>query len=85
MRENPPSRGHGRPPAGRDGSAHLPPPTHPGDIISTTPVTGLAANESLIGLDYRPADGLLYAVAKNAASAGALYTIDAHTGILAAK
>lgn len=38
-------------------------------------VTGLRAGESLIGLDYRPANGLLYAVGTN----GGVYTLDAAT------
>ena len=32
----------------------------PGTIISTVPVVGLAAGETLKAIDYRPANGLLY-------------------------
>lgn len=44
---------------------------------TTTAVSGLfgAAGETLVGIDFRPADGLLYGVTKDNANAGRLYTI----------
>ncbi|KLL11682.1 MULTISPECIES: DUF4394 domain-containing protein [Protofrankia] len=41
------------------------------------PVSGLLAGESLVGIDYRVQDGLLYGVA----SGGRIYTLDASTGL----
>ncbi len=39
-------------------------------------VTGLASGDTLVGIDYRPATGVLYALG----SAGSIYSIDANTG-----
>lgn len=49
----------------------------PNTLISDVAVTGLQANESLLGLDLRPADGKAYAVG----SSGRLYTVDPITGV----
>src|SRR5215475_11134464 len=51
----------------------------PNAIISATTVTGLKAGDSLVGIDYRPATGQLYALAVNGAS-GRLYTINPLSG-----
>ena len=51
----------------------------PNAIISATTVRGLNAGDSLVGIDYRPATGQLYALAVNGAS-GRLYTINPLTG-----
>ena len=52
--------------------------TAPATITSTSPViTGLQAGETLVGMDYRPANGLLYAVG----SSGAVYQLDPLTGV----
>jgi Domain of unknown function (DUF4394) len=53
----------------------------PGTPVGTVTVSGLASGESLVGIDYRPADGQLYGVG----SAGAIYTIDPSTGKATAK
>jgi hypothetical protein len=45
-------------------------------ILSTTSVTGLKTSESLLGLDFRPATGQLYALG----STSRLYVIDPATG-----
>jgi Domain of unknown function (DUF4394) len=45
-------------------------------ILSDTAVTGLQAGESLLGIDFRPANGLLYGLG----SSNRLYTIDPVTG-----
>ncbi|MGH7333676.1 MAG: DUF4394 domain-containing protein [Candidatus Rokuibacteriota bacterium] len=47
-------------------------------------VTGLAAGETLRGIDFRPANGLLYGLGRiGGDSAGQLYTIDLDTGAVA--
>ena len=43
-------------------------------------VTGLPAGESLVGIDYRVAKGVLFAVSRS----GMVYTLDANTGVLKA-
>ncbi len=48
----------------------------PTTILAETPITGLPADESLRGIDFRPATGQLFAVS----SASRLYNIDAQTG-----
>jgi Domain of unknown function (DUF4394) len=53
----------------------------PGTTVGTVAISGLAAGESLIGIDYRPADGLLYGLG----SGGTVYTIEPSTGTATAK
>ncbi|MGF6274793.1 hypothetical protein ABIB38_003184 [Massilia sp. UYP11] len=53
----------------------------PGTIRSNVLVTGLQSGENLVGIDVRPADGLLYGVG----STGRLYTLDAATGAATSK
>ncbi len=48
----------------------------PGTISSTVAVTGLNAGASLLGIDFRPADGLLYGVSSDSR----LYTINLSSG-----
>ena len=55
----------------------------PDAIISATTVKGLKAGDSLVGIDFRPANGQLYALAVNGAS-GRLYTINPLTGAASA-
>ncbi|MEG4344017.1 DUF4394 domain-containing protein [Microcoleus sp. A003_D6] len=50
--------------------------SNPGSAISDLPVTGLQAGESLLGIDYRPANGVLYGVS----SSNRLYTVNPMTG-----
>ncbi|MEG4999524.1 DUF4394 domain-containing protein [Microcoleus sp. B4-D4] len=50
--------------------------SNPGSVISDLPVTGLPAGESLLGIDYRPANGVLYGVS----STNRLYTVNPRTG-----
>src|SRR5437868_1808983 len=38
---------------------------NPGTPLLDVPITGLNANESLEGIDFRPANGQLYAIASN--------------------
>jgi hypothetical protein len=50
--------------------------SNPRNVISDLPVTGLQQGESLLGIDYRPANGLLYGVG----SSNRLYTVNPRTG-----
>ena len=49
----------------------------PGVVSAGLPVTGLQPGESLLGVDFRPATGMLYGLG----STGRLYTIDTTTGV----
>ncbi|MUG91839.1 DUF4394 domain-containing protein [Scytonema sp. UIC 10036] len=49
--------------------------------VTSAPVTGVAAGETLVGIDLRPATGQLYGLGINdAANTGSLYSIDPQTG-----
>lgn len=50
----------------------------PDRILERRPVTGLPAGEGLVGIDFRVARGVLYALSQ----AGRLYTLDIPTGAL---
>lgn len=52
----------------------------PQRVTQKVTVTGLAAGETLVGIDYRVAKGVLFALS----SAGRLYTLDSSTGALTA-
>ena len=52
--------------------------TAPGAVLQRAKVQGLAAGESLIGMDYRVAKGVLYALSDR----GRLYTLDPASGQL---
>jgi hypothetical protein len=52
----------------------------PSRILERKPVTGLAAGTRLVGIDYRVARGVLYALSSN----GQLYTMDTANGALKA-
>ena len=57
------------------------------DIRARKTITGLADGESLIGVDFRPSNGLLYGVGRigaDPASLGQLYTIDVDSGLATA-
>jgi hypothetical protein len=51
-------------------------PLTPGTFDMDVAITGLQGSEAIVGIDFRPANGALYAVT----DAGRLYTIDAATG-----
>jgi hypothetical protein len=55
-------------------------PTDPVTLHHRLPLTGLAAGESLLGIDYRVARGVLYALG----SSGQLYTVNTTSGALTA-
>jgi hypothetical protein len=48
----------------------------PGTLQQASFITGLAANESLLGIDFRPATGQLYGLG----SFGRIYTLNLNTG-----
>jgi hypothetical protein len=51
------------------------------DVRSRVAIGGLASGEALIGIDFRPATGVLYGVGRiGTAPVGQLYTIDVNTG-----
>jgi hypothetical protein len=54
----------------------------PGTILERHPITGLQANEKIVGLDTRPATGQLYALGlvREATDSGRIYVIDPGTG-----
>lgn len=49
---------------------------NPGTVLNTAPVSGLAAGETLLAIDVRPATGELFGLG----SGSNLYTVDAFTG-----
>ena len=51
---------------------------HPSQVLSRRPVTGLAAGDALVGMDFRVARGVLYALSR----AGRLYTLATDSGAL---
>jgi Domain of unknown function (DUF4394) len=53
----------------------------PGATVGSVSVSGLASGESLIGIDLRPADGLLYALSNQ----GRVLTVDPSTGAATVK
>ena len=53
----------------------------PGTVRTSVAVTGLQAGDNLVGIDYRPADGLLYGVG----SSGRIYTLNPETGVATLK
>src|SRR4051812_12517565 len=49
----------------------------PGTIVSTIPITGMIASDTIVGLDFRPVDGKLFGLG----SGSRLYIIDPATGV----
>ncbi len=58
----------------------LPFTTDSTNVGAVLPVTGLGGGETIVGIDFRPFNGLLYAVTRDAANAGRVYTVDPITG-----
>ena len=48
----------------------------PGTVTKTVAITGLTGGDTLLGIDFRPATGGLFALG----SGGRIYSIDANTG-----
>ena len=54
---------------------------NPEMIRSWTPLTGVGANQTVVGMDFRPLDGRLYIMGYDSAAANVrLYTVDTATG-----
>ena len=53
----------------------------PSKLCTSTTVTGLQGNESVLGIDVRPSDRNVYALT----SAGRLYTVNSTTGTATIK
>ena len=51
-------------------------PQTPNTLTSSTAISGLAGGETIVGIDFRPRDGMLYGVS----TAGKLYTINPASG-----
>jgi hypothetical protein len=52
----------------------------PDTILATTPITGLQAGDSVVGIDVRPATGQLYGLGRASDGTGRLYTINPLSG-----
>lgn len=52
----------------------------PGTIISTMPISGILGSENIVGIDFQPGTGQLFAAAFNGAS-DHVYVIDPGTGV----
>lgn len=61
---------------GADNRLHAFDPAAPNTLTASTTITGLQAGDQVLGVDFRPRDGLLYALA----TGGRLYTVDPATG-----
>jgi hypothetical protein len=48
----------------------------PGNLTSSTAISGLTPGDRVIGIDFRPSDGLLYGLAKSSSGTGRLYLIN---------
>ena len=57
----------------------------PGTLISTVPITGFTAGQAIVGIDFRPNTGELFALGYNPTGTQAqLYTINRTTGVVTA-
>lgn len=54
--------------------------TTPGTTTAPVTVTGLTAGDTLVGIDRRPTNGLVYAVGQGTGGTGRIYTINTTTG-----
>src|SRR5687768_4932604 len=53
----------------------------PGTLVSSVPLTGTGAGETVRGLDYRPKNASIVLLTRDAAGAGRLYRLDPNTGV----
>ena len=66
-------------PVGSQGLIRIDPATGASNTLAPVRITGVAAGQTLVGIDFRPADNLLYALGYNATTAGnnaQLYILD---------
>ncbi len=54
---------------------------NPGTVVNTVPVTGVTAGQTLVGLDFRPSNGQLFAMGYATSGSTQLYTINTATGV----
>ena len=56
----------------------------PGTFLTNVPLSGITAGEGVLGIDFRPATGQLYAISgsTSVASTGTVYTVNLATGAL---
>jgi len=55
----------------------------PGTLTMLVLISGLGPGESVVGMDFRPANGRLYAVTRDSGGQGRLYTVAKDTGAAA--
>ncbi len=53
----------------------------PATIVSSVPLTGIASGETVVGLDFRPATGQLFAMGYMTSGSTQLYSINLSTGV----
>ncbi len=53
-----------------------------GDVVPGPALTGLGIGETIVGLDFRPFNGVLHVVSRDGGGLGRLYTADLATGVL---
>lgn len=57
----------------------------PNTALTSVPIVGVTASETLVGIDFRPLNGLLYALGVDPAlDTGTLYVISTRTGVAGA-
>ena len=56
----------------------------PGTLSAPIAITGLQGGEAIIGIDFRPASGHLFAIATDLLTIGRLYTVSTTTGVTSA-
>lgn len=56
----------------------------PNTINTTVPITGVTAGQTLVGIDFRPANGQLFAMGYASSGSTQLYNIDKTTGVATA-
>ena len=58
--------------------------TAPGTLLGTLPITGITPGQTIVGMDFRPNTGQLFAMGYDGTTTGAnsqLYTLDLTTGV----
>ncbi len=50
------------------------------NVSAALPITGLGGGETVVGIDFRPLDGKLYALTRDGGNIGRLYTVDLFSG-----
>lgn len=58
--------------------------SNPDNLNASIPITGLAAGQNLVGIDFRPQNGKLYGIASDGMGNAQLYAISIQTGLAVA-